>query len=676
MKGYQTDRVHLGVCYYPEHWPETVWEDDYRRMKAAGIDTIRIMEFAWSILEPEEGQYDFSLFTRALDLAHQYGLKAIVGTPTATPPAWLTHRYPEVLNARRDGTVFTHGMRRHYNYNSRIYRAFSAEIVRKQAEAYGQHPAVVGWQIDNELNCEVDEFYSQADHLAFRRYVREKYGSIESLNQAWGTNFWSQQYTCFEEVGLPGPTISNSCNPHRELDMRRFIAHSTAAYATLHADIIHELSPGRYIMTNGLFSNIDYHDMPIDFMAFDNYPCFSQHDDGEGALRDRRACISLSRSRNIAEPFMVAEQQSGAGGWTISNWQGHDAPSPGHLRLWSWQSIAHGADCVSFFRWRTAPYGTEMYWHGILDQDNRDTRRLAEVTGLSQELAVVGQRIAGSRYSARAAILADFDNAWDGVHDQWHGPHTQASVRAWAQSFEHAHVPFDVVTLRKNDDDALLDSYDFLVYPHAAILTQDRADLLERAAQRGATVVFGCRTGYKDVYGQCPLGLVKPGPAARLCGTTVAEFTGIHGEAQPYEMRIGSCLVPISAFADLLTPEGGTCVGTYEGSWFSGQPGCVKNAVGKGTCIYYGSVFTEAAAHALLDMAGITAACDDVFTLPSDVSLAVRQKPGCTTAFVLNYANAPEEIIIKKPVTELLSGKTLSGSVRMEPYGVMLFDLA
>lgn len=184
-----TEKFELGVCYYPEHWPENMWEDDYRRMRELGFTIIRMGEFAWSIFEPTEGEFQFGLFDRAIDLAHKYGLQVVLGTPTATPPAWLTDKYPEVLNVTYEGVTLQHGMRRHYNYSSPKYRELCARIAEQMAEHYGNHPGVVGWQIDNELNCEISEFYSESDHKAFREWLQQKYVTLEHLNEAWGAVF-------------------------------------------------------------------------------------------------------------------------------------------------------------------------------------------------------------------------------------------------------------------------------------------------------------------------------------------------------------------------------------------------------------------------------------------------------------------------------------------------------
>jgi len=255
------DHVRLGACYYPEHWPASLWEDDYRRMRELGLSLIRVGEFAWTIFEPQEGVFSFDLFDRALDMAHRHGLRVILGTPTATPPAWLTHRYPEVLNVTRNGVPYQHGQRRHYNYNALLYRELSARIVTTMAEHYKDHPAIIGWQIDNEINCEVNVFYAPADHAAFRAWLRGRYGTLECLNDAWGAVFWNQTYTDWEQVHLTRPTASDSPNPHQSLDEKRFFSDSAIGFVTLQADIVRRVAPHHWITTNGLFGHLDSHRM-------------------------------------------------------------------------------------------------------------------------------------------------------------------------------------------------------------------------------------------------------------------------------------------------------------------------------------------------------------------------------------------------------------------------------
>ena len=395
-KSIRLDHLSLGVCYYPEHWDESLWEDDLARMREHGIETVRVFEFAWTLAEKEEGVFDFSFFDRFLNLCGQKGIQAILCTPTATPPAWLTGKYPEVLNAGRDGSLYHHGHRRHYNYNSPVYRQLCARIITKLAERYGRHPAVIGWQIDNEINCEIDVFYSESDDAAFREYLKAHFGTLDALNEAIGARFWNQTYTGWDQVHLQRNTLHGHGNPHMALLEKRFISKSARSFVKLQSDIIAKYAKGQFITTNGIFGHLDSHEMTqegLDFITYDSYPNFAYgieeaaENRRGGGLRDRFWSLQLTRARSISKNFGVMEQQSGPGGWDFKMLQ--PMPKPGQMRLWTMQSVAHGADYVSYFRWRTCGYGTEMYWHGLNDYGNKPNRRLAELKGVAGEFAAL-----------------------------------------------------------------------------------------------------------------------------------------------------------------------------------------------------------------------------------------------------------------------------------------------
>ena len=273
---YQWREMTMGVCYYPEQWDPSLWREDLRRMKAVGITVVRVGEFAWSKFEPEEGVFTFDLFDRFLELCIEEQMQVNFGTPTATPPAWLTEKYPEVLNALENGTLLRHGARRHYNYNSEKYRELTVRIVTKLAEHLGAHPAIVGWQIDNELNCETCEFHSEADSVTFRVFLQEKYGTLDELNREWGTVFWNQTYTDWNQIYVPRTVLNEGYNPHLRLDYYRFISWSAIRYCRLQADILRKyIGEDVYITTNGLFNNIDNHQMEkecLDVFTYDSYP--------------------------------------------------------------------------------------------------------------------------------------------------------------------------------------------------------------------------------------------------------------------------------------------------------------------------------------------------------------------------------------------------------------------
>lgn len=681
-KSLHLDRFQLGACYYPEHWPEELWADDFRRMRELGFSVIRIAEFAWSIFEPAEGTFDFELFDWVLDLAHTHKLQVILGTPTATPPAWLTHKYPETLNVTQAGIQYQHGQRRHYTYNAPIYRELSARIVRAMAEHYASHPAVVGWQIDNELNCEVNVFYSAADHVAFRAWLQQRYhNSLEQLNRAWGTVFWNQTYSDWAQVQLTGPTPSDSPNPHQALDEKRFFSDSAIAFARMQSDILRELAPNQWVTTNGLFGHLDSHKLTeetLDFFSYDSYPNFSTifPDQGPAPLLDRRWSWNLSLARAISPHFCVMEQQSGPGGWT--NRLAQPAPKPGQMRLWTYQSIAHGADMVLYFRWRTATIGTEIYWHGINDYHNRPNRRVEEAAQIGRELEIIGQRLVTTHTSANVALVSDYDNEWDGELDGWHGPYMRQSIQAWFAALQYQHIPVDALSMRSTTTLEDLARYRVLVYPHPAILSDTTADLLAKYVHQGGTIVFGARTGYKDANGHCYM-RPFPGPVADLCGITVADFTriGPHESAPTLRWRdTDGPAVVAEAFNDILSVESANAevLAEYAGGYYAGAPALVCNRVGNGSAYYYGAVFNLDAATALIDRLGLASPVGAWLELPQPVELCIRAHPqsGERLIFLLNYSAANQTITLHKDVVDALSGVQLSGSILLEPFGVRI----
>lgn len=670
--------ITLGTCYYPEHWNRSIWADDLTRMKEAGISVVRVAEFAWSKIEPREGEYTYEFFDDFLDLAWEAGMRVIFSTPTATPPAWLTEEYPEVLNATRDGDLIRHGSRRHYNYNSPVYRELSANIVERAARHYAGHPAVVGWQVDNEFNCENQTFYSESDNMAFRRFLKEKYGTVECLNEAWGTVFWNQTYTAFSEVHVPRRTNSGAVNPHLELDYIRFISDSVCSFAAMQADILRQyIKPGDFITTNGMFGHIDNHALTRDnltFYTYDSYPNFAYCVDGFQAqepFKDRWSSRSLAEVRSISPKFGIMEQQSGANGWNVS--MEAPAPRPGQMTLWTMQSIAHGADYISYFRWRTCTFGTEMYWHGILDYSGRENRRLKELREISRKVANL-QEAAGAVYEARVAIVRDYDNQWDAEVDHWHGRILRPSEDALFTALQQSHVMFDYVYLDDFVSVGQLARYSVLFYPHPEILTKQRVKLLEQYTASGGKLVVGCRTGQKDLRGFCvaePL----PGLAAYLTGTDVPEYTLAAPDEADVVINWDGVKLAAPVFRDMLAVcgEDAQVLARYEGGCYAGEPALVRNCFGRGEVYYFGSTFDVATVKTFLDKLSVKEPLALLLRLPESCELAVRRKDNTDYIFVLNYTKEEAKINLLFPLEELLGGMREEGEVTVPAYGVKVY---
>ena len=669
----------LGTCYYPEHWPESLWEEDLERMLECGIQVIRIAEFAWSKVEPNEGVFTYEFFDRFLDLAREKGMKVIFCTPTATPPAWLTEKYPEVLNGTIDGVLFRHGGRRHYNYNSPVYQEKTRIITEAFASHYGPHPAVIGWQIDNELNCERDEFYSESDTAAFRVFLQKKYGSLDKLNEAWGTTFWNQTYTDWKEVHIPRTTPSNNTNPHEVLDYTRFISDSACRYAKLQSDIIRKyVKPGDFITTNGLFSNLDNQRMAeesLDFIMYDSYPNFAftkeNYEKFSATLQDRMWSRNLTEVRAVSPNFGIMEQQSGANGW--NNRMAAPTPKPGQMTLWTMQSAAHGADYVSYFRWRTCTMGTEIYWHGILDYSGRENRRLREVREIHRKFQAISEA-AGSRYEARTAVLKDYDNIWDAQLDIWHGDVDRLSQQSLFLAAQKSHTPMDYVYLREDTTAEDLKKYQVIFYPHPVIVNQQRAAILEEYVKDGGCLVLGCRSGYKDMTGKCVMDRL-PGLFAKMSGTDIPEYTRVNPDDEPVYIDWDGIRLEAAVFNDQLEPltADAQVLGRYENCYYAGSPGLICNVLGAGKVYYFGAAFTEETARVFLEKLGAASPYADVLELPRECELAVREKDGRKYYFVLNYKKTPVKIQVKEALVDLYTGETVSGQVELEAFGTRVY---
>ncbi len=543
------------------------------------------------------------------------------------------------------------------------------------------HPSICGWQIDNEINCEMAEFYSESDTLAFRKFLQEKYKTLEALNKAWGAVFWNQTYTAWEEVYVPRHTISDSTNPHEVLDYTRFISESAIRFCKMQSDILRKyIAPGVFITTNGMFPNLDNHRMEkecLDVYTYDSYPnfayCLGEDPKNNKKLNDRKWSNNLAEVRSICPHFGIMEQQSGANGWNTR--MEAPAPKPGQMTLWAMQSIAHGADYVSFFRWRTCTMGTEIYWHGILDYDNRDNRKLAEIKeihGWTEKLAPV----TGAEYVAKVGVLKDYSNIFDAQLDRWHGRLDQASYTELFIASQLTHTPMDYVYLQEDSGVEELAAYPVLFYPHSLILSERKMELLTAYVEQGGCLVLGCRTGQKDESGQCPM-TAMPGLAADLVGATVSDFTFVGPGDEEMFIDFGGKRIEAPVFNDILevVKADVKVLGTYEGNYYDGKPAFVERAFGKGKVLYFGATFTRENAKVILDYVNVLSPYEAVVHLPEECELSVRKKDGKTYLFVLNFAHKAVGISLKQPATDLKTGEMIKGDLELKAYEPRVFLL-
>jgi beta-galactosidase len=681
-KNYSHSTFLYGVVYYPEQWPEQCWDSDLERIAGVGMNVVRMGEGAWSVWEPEEGRCDFAMFDRALELCQKHGLGAIMGTPTYTPPAWLTERYPEVLRASFDGVRLVHGSRRHYNYTSPIYRAKAEAITEALARHYRDHPMVIGWQIDNELNCHLDVSFAESDHAAFRIWCHERYQTLEALNQAWGTAFWSQTYTDWDQVWLPRRTVTYQ-NPSLLLDFYRFTSDMTIRFGARQREIIKSIAPHQFVTHNAFqhMTNVDlaaFVREAVDFISYDSYPEFKVCDLSLPAdFRDRAESRQLSRMRGLSTKFMVLEQQSGPSGQIGGVLNGnpdylHPTPKPGQMRLWCWNSIANGADGLLFFRWRSLPYGSEAHWNGLLYHDERITWRLAEAKRLGEEIKRLGNILTGTRCISQAAILYDFDNESHGRIERITGKHRDAHELAVFQALSERHFTVDVRAFSTVQTANDLAGYEVVFLPHAHILTAADLKPLREYAEGGGTLVFGCWSGYRDRNHWC----YDAGGKAfyeSLVGTRVADFTTVTpGETSALRFHHSEKLVGAPVFNEVLAVAGDNVrvLASYASDYYADQPGVTLHQVGEGRIIHFGSFFTPENVNALLDALDIQDPVATRAEIPARVQAILRTGEHERFCFILNFSKENQPITFKEPAFELIEGKKLPGRSEIPPYGV------
>jgi len=526
---------YLGVCYYPEHWPEAMWARDAERMREIGLVQVRIGEFAWSRIEPSPGAFEWGWLDRAIATLGSVGLSVMLGTPTATPPKWLIDRYPDILAIDRQGRPRRFGSRRHYCFSSERYRDESARIVERLAERYGQNEFVVSWQTDNEYGChDTVRSYSVAAESAFRDWLARKYDDIAALNAAWGTVFWSQEYRSFGEVDLPFQTVTEA-NPSHLLDFYRFSSDQVVSFNRLQTDILRRLSPGKPISHNfmGLFFDFDHFAVgaDLDFVTWDSYP-LGFLDSGPFTVGDK------ARYRRQGQPdiaafhhdlyraagkgrFQVIEQQPGPVNWAPNN----PAPLPGMARLWAVEAAAHGAQAVSYFRWRQAPFAQEQMHAGLLRPDDKPSPAYEEVRAAAANFSAIR-----SPAQARADVALVFS----------YEAHWLFEAQPQGSAWSYFRLCFDWFSaLRQygfNVDiippTADISGYSAIFVPSLPII-DDR--FIARIAASKALALFGPRSGSKTPSLAIPEGLA-PGPLKALLPLTVTQV-----ESFPSDHREFGC---------------------------------------------------------------------------------------------------------------------------------------
>ena len=655
--------MYFGADYYPEHWPEKRWESDAQMMQAANLNVIRLAEFAWAKMEPVEGHYDFTWLDKAIEILNKRGIKIIIGTPTATPPKWLIDKHPEILPMDADGHVRGFGSRCHYCSTQEIYHWYSDLIVGQLAKHYGHHPGVIGWQTDNEFGCHsTTRCYCDSCQTAFHRWLQQKYGTLEALNQAWGTVFWSQTYSSWDQVIVPRKTVA-SHNPSLLLDFYRFSSDMKVEYQARQIRILRQHTINQFITHNlmGLFPEIDYYKLSadLDFISWDNYPRF------QGAPDSTRLAMSHDLMRGIRKQnFWVMEQQSGPSGWETI----HSTPRPGEIRLWTYQAISRGADGIVYFRWRTCQFGTEEYWHGILDHDGIPRRRYKEVQQTGGELHKISPLLEGTLVKNEAAVLYSYDQLWS-LQIQPNNPRLNYAkvVREYYERLHELNIGVDIVS---HDDDFA--GYKILVAPLLYLMTPDLVSRLTRFVEAGGVLITTFRSGIKD-WENAVTEKTLPGDLSELMGIEIEEYDSVYGETPiGINMEIEGQRFAGTActWCDVIAPRSADVLATYASEYYAGRAAVTQNTSGDGKAIYVGTRLDADLTDKLMDYALAKAAVAPGFLANTGIETAIREKEGVKLIFLLNHAAENKTVHLPGSYVDVLTEASVTGAIELEPYGV------
>ena len=579
--------MYLGVDYYPEQWDPSLLEEDLDNICELGCNAIRIAEFGWHLMEPAEGQYDFSFFDHVIERAKVRGLSIVMGTPTATIPAWLAKKHPDILSEFEDGTKRVFGGRHVYCFNSPTLYRYAEGIIRAMAEHYKDEKAIVAWQIDNEFGHEDSDIcWCPQCRDAFQAYLKEKFhGNIGSLNDAYGTVFWSQTYNDFGEIPLPARTITTH-NPALRLDWERFRSESIVKFAAFQARLLREIIPGVVVIHDfpggGLGKHADYSAVSkhLDVAAYNNYPVWGGQPE---PLPPNEIAFGLDYIRGLKQRnFWITEAIMGAQGHDITGF----SPRPNQAKMWAYQAMARGCESLFFFRYRGATKGAEQFCYGILDPDNVKRRKFYEVQSFFRDIRQYASQLE-TPITSQVAIVYDYDSlAAFRIQRQSVLLDCEAEMKKYHKFFYDRNVPVDVIPADRD-----LTGYQVVILPQMIIAKPDFQRKLRDFAQRGGTVVLTYRDFVKDPDNNLVLGKQLPIDFTDFAGVCVAETESLQ-EGQKFPVTGEGNFAGVQGqggiFRDMLEVHGADVLLRYHDAFYQEFAAVTRKAQKDGWVYYLG----------------------------------------------------------------------------------------
>jgi len=655
----------MGTAWYPEQWPQARWEQDLSLMEAAHINVVRVAEFAWSTLEPTDGQFEFDWLDRAIAQAARHHIRVVLGTPSAAPPAWLTTKYPDVLRVAEDGRRDEHGGRQQFSFTSSRYRQLARRIAEKMATRYGHNPNVIGWQIDNEVG---PPSFDQVTREQFHHWLQHKYGTVKALNEHWTTAYWSQTYDDFGEV----PLHSKNENPGLLLDWKRFVTDTWSDYIDNQVQVIRQhADPRQFITTNTMHWNggFDHYILhrSLDMAAWDEYV-----PDGRYEWLDYAVLQDLVRGYKRAN-FWVMETQPGFVNWGPIN----RSLDPGQVREIAWQAVGHGADAVLYWQWRSALNGQEEYHGTLLGADGTPVPVYREVQKIGAEFASAAMALSGTAPHSRVALLQSYDSRW-AIDFQRHNKDFDpvAEFDAFYRPLERGAQSIDVIST-----DAPLQGYALVVAPALNVISEAEAEHLAAYVRQGGHLVLGPRSGMKD-----PSNALwtqrQPGPLVDLLGGRVEQFYALD---QPITLsgQPGTGQATIWAETlEALSPQTHTWLayGSDQG-WLTDKPAALTRNVGKGSITYIGAwldaALMQKVATELLKDAGVQPLLPGLGP-DTAVEICERSGEGKRIWILINHGSHQESVNLPAPVKRYIVGRGGTGatqSLTLAPHDVVVVDV-